>query len=205
LVPGPGARGDAWAALDPAIDRAAAGASLVQVTLPSRPTGDVDEGLAAVVVGLIRRLLARETVVVDDGGARPLRPGMIGVVCAHVAQVAAVVELLPPALDGVLVETADRFQGLERAVMIAHHPLSGRLDADVFHLDPGRWCVMLSRHRVAAFVVTRDGVDPMLRAYTPLGDRVLGAADDPELAGLRAHLSIARALADPTRAVAVSA
>jgi hypothetical protein len=59
----PGARGlvvsprrGAARPLDAAIDRAAGGASVVQVALPARITGEVDEELAATVVALLERL-----------------------------------------------------------------------------------------------------------------------------------------------------
>jgi hypothetical protein len=42
-------------------------------------------------------------------------------VCAHRTQVAAVRDRLPPACAPLLVETANRFQGLERPVMLVYH------------------------------------------------------------------------------------
>ena len=119
---------------------------------------------------------------------------MLGVVCAHVAQVNAVRERLPASLADVFVETADRFQGLERPVLVAWHPLSGRADASPFHLEAGRLCVMLSRHRVACFLVARAGIEDVLLRYAPSGDRVLGLAGDPEFEGWRAHLTVLEGL-----------
>lgn len=185
--------------LDEVIDLAAGGASIVQLDLPTRITGEVDETLAETVVTLIQRLGTRGARVLDDHvpddgdgvpHEQPLTPDMIGVVCAHVAQVNAVRERLPVALAGVFVETADRFQGLERPVTIVHHPLSGRADASAFHLDAGRLCVMLSRHRVACFVFARAGIEDMLLRHAPSGDRVLGLDADPEFEGWRAHLAV---------------
>jgi hypothetical protein len=211
----PGARGlvaspsqEAGQPLDAAVDLAAGGASVVQVALPARITGEVDEELAATIVALLERLLARETRVRDDGDApagpgRRLTPGMVGVVCAHVAQVNAVRERLPRALADVFVETADRFQGLERPVMAAWHPLSGRADASPFHLEAGRLCVMLSRHRVTCFLVARDGIEDLLLRYAPSGDRVLGLSGDPEFEGWRAHLSVLERLRREGRTVAL--
>jgi hypothetical protein len=192
--------------LDAAVDLAAGGASVVQVARPARITGEVDEELAATVVALLERLLARETRVRDDGDApagpgRRLTPGMVGVVCAHVAQVNAVRERLPRALVDVFVETADRFQGLERPVMVAWHPLSGRADASPFHLEAGRLCVMLSRHPVACFLVARHGIEDLLLRYAPSGDRVLGLPGDPEFEGWRAHLSVLEYLRGEGRTV----
>src|SRR5262249_5734420 len=115
---------------------------------------------------------------------------MVGVVCAHVSQVNAVRERLPLELSEVLVETAERFQGLEREVMLVHHPLSGRQDCSGFRLNAGRLCVMLTRHRTACLVVARAGLEEQLRRYIPSGERVLGSARDDEYEGWRANLTI---------------
>jgi hypothetical protein len=189
--------------LDRPIDLAERGASVVQVELPPLIAGEVDEALADTIVVLIRRLIERQTRIRDRGGERPLDPAMIGVVCAHVSQVNAVRERLPRAFSAVLVETADRFQGLERAVMLVYHPLSGRADADQFHLDSGRMCVALSRHRVACFVVARAGIEDLLLRFAPSGDRVLGSDEDREYDGWRAQVFVAQALRREGRLVAV--
>ncbi len=179
--------------LDHPIDLAARGASLVQVELPPQITGEVDEALADTVVALIWPLGERGTRV-QDGAEWPLAPAMVGIVCAHVSQINAVRERLPRSFSDVLVETADRFQGLERPVMVVYHPLSGRADADQFHLDSGRMCVALSRHRVACFVVARAGIEDLLLRFPPSGDRVLGSDDDREYDGWRAQVWVAQEL-----------
>jgi hypothetical protein len=175
---------------DPAIDRSAAGSTMVQLEFPRLVTGEYDPEFASAIVALIERLLVRSTTVLDDDATRPLTPSMIGVACAHVSQVNAVRERLPASLADVFVETANRFQGLERPVMLVHHPLSGRTDAAEFHLDAGRLCVMLSRHRVACFVLARAGILDTLDRYAPSGDRVLGIDRDAEFEGWRAHVTI---------------
>jgi len=181
--------------IDRAIDQVASGMSMVQVELPALLTGTVDEELAMVMVRIIDRLMQRGARVYDDGDEWELSPGMIGVVCAHAIQVNAIVERLPTELRDVKVETADRFQGLERAVMLVYHPLSGRSDIDAFHADAGRLCVMLSRHRVACFVVTRGGLAATLRRYAPTGGRPLGVEEDAEYEGWRSHLLVQQAFA----------
>jgi hypothetical protein len=52
------------------------------------------------------------------------------------------------------IETADRFQGLERHAMTVHHPLSGLVDLDTFHLNAEQLCVMLLCYSVVCFFVT---------------------------------------------------
>jgi hypothetical protein len=187
--------------LDRPIDLAERRASLVQLELPHEITGEVDAELADTIVALIQRLAQRGTHIRDDGVERPLTPGTIGVVCTHVSQVNAVRERLPWSFSDVLVETADRFQGLERPVMVVYHPLSGRADADQFHLDSGRMCVALSRHRVTCFVVARGGIEELLLRHAPSGDRVLGSDDDREYEGWRAQVFVAQALRHQGRLV----
>ena len=87
--------------------------------------------------------------------------------------------------------------------MLVYHPLSGRSDADTFHLDAGRMCVALSRHRVACFIVSRAGVRDMLLRYAPSGDRVLGLDQDREYDGWRAQVRIAEELDDAGRVLSI--
>jgi RNA polymerase sigma factor (sigma-70 family) len=49
-------------------------------------------------------------------------------------------------LRHVHVETANRFQGLERKVIVALHPLSGKLRPTDFAAEARRMCVAVSRH-----------------------------------------------------------
>jgi AAA domain len=193
--------GSGASALDHAITRACGGQSIVQLEAPASRTDEYDERLAQAMVDLIDRLFARGASVRDGTMVTPLTPDRVGVVCAHVSQVAAVRERLPASRSAILVESANRYQGLERAIMLVHHPLSGRADADKFHLDAGRLCVSLSRHRVACFIFARAGIEEMLLRYAPSGERVLGVADDPEFEGGLAHLSILRALRTQGRIV----
>lgn len=186
---------------DEAVDLAEAGASLVQVELPPLTPGEVDEELADAMVATAARFLRRRALVVEGDAVRTLDASMIGVVCAHVSQVNAVRERLPQELTGVFVETANRFQGLEKPVMLVYHPLSGRTDGDEFHMDAGRLCVMLTRHRAACFVFTRGGVEEMLTRHAPAGNRVLGSEDDAEYEGWRANMTVARELRVRSRVV----
>ena len=140
---------------DSVLDLAARGASVSMVELPAKITGEVDEELALVIIQMIERLIGRRATIFEDGSTSNLDPSMIGIVCAHVSQVNAIRERLPATLSDVFVETSDRFQGLERHLMFVHHPLSGRADASAFHLEAGRLCVMMCRHKVACWLVGR--------------------------------------------------
>lgn len=184
---------------DAALDGVAAGASIVMVELPPQITGEADGELAQELVESIRRLLLRRAQMSDDGRISEVTPRDIGVVCAHVSQVNAVRERLGPGMADVFVETANRFQGIERPFMFVHHPLSGRADATAFHLDAGRLCVMLSRHRIGCWIFGRQGISEQLLRFAPAGDRALGIDDDPEYHGWRAHLTLLAALSRASR------
>ncbi len=175
---------------DAALDGVAAGASIVMVELPPQITGEADGELAQELVASIFRLLRRRAGMSDDGRVRDVTPADIGVVCAHVSQVNAVRERLGPDMAEVFVETANRFQGIERPFMFVHHPLSGRADATAFHLDAGRLCVMLSRHRIGCWIFGRQGITEQLTRFAPAGDRALGIDEDLEYRGWRAHLTL---------------
>lgn len=74
-------------------------------------------------------------------------------------------------------DTPERWQGLESPVMIALHPLSGVTRPSAFDLETGTLCVMVSRHRVALFVITRDHIEETLDALVPAADQALGRLD----------------------------
>jgi hypothetical protein len=176
------------------------------IELPAMLTGEVDPELANEIVWTICRVLVRGATIHDPAGQPiPVTSDMIGVACAHVAQVNAIRERLGPDLVDVFVETANRFQGLERPLMFIQHPLSGRADATDFHLDAGRLCVLLSRHRVACWIFGRQGISRQLRRYAPRGDRSRGIPHDPEFEGWHANMSLMQALARHGRVYSVPA
>ena len=77
-------------------------------------------------------------------------------------------------MPSVLVSTADALQGLERAAVVAVHPLSGKRTADEFSVKPGRACVMLSRHRSHLSLLVDDQAAKVLKSGE--GDNVEQAA-----------------------------
>ena len=191
--------------LDLAIDAVAAGASMIQVALPEAMTGQADPGAAATIEHLIQRLIKRRAAyrdALEPNSSKELQPSDIGVVCANVTQAVAVRRRLPAEwLQGspgvserLVVETADRFQGLECTIVIVHHPLSGRFEATDFQMSVGRLCVMLSRHRLACFVVARDGMERVLKQYVPTTARLFDQRGDEEYRGWKAHDHILREL-----------
>lgn len=99
---------------------------------------------------------------------------------------------LPPsaAFTDVHVDTANRLQGLEFEVVVAWHPLAGLPDVDAFHLDPGRLCVMLTRHRHACIVVGRASDADLLDGVAPPAPAFLGYEEEPLLDGWEAHRAV---------------
>lgn len=192
--------------MDTALDAVAAGQSIVMVELPPTIGGDDDPELASEIVWTVERVLRRRPQITNrEGRLVDVEPAMIGVACAQVAQVSSVRERLAEVgLEEVFVETANRFQGLERPLMFVQHPLSGRADATSFHLDAGRLCVLLSRHSVGCWIFSRAGVEAQLLRYAPTGDRSLGISEDPEYEGWRANLHLMQTLRERGRIYPVS-
>jgi AAA domain len=179
--------------LDAVLDRASK-VSLALAQLPARIVGENDEEILRTMAATVGRLVDdRGAEVLDadsDPVTRPLRAADIGIVCPHTSQVESLQGLLGGDHPEVLVDTANRFQGLQRKVILALHPLSGRDDASEFHLDTGRLCVSLSRHRVACIVFCRAGLIDMLERHVSVGERTLGIDDDPEWEGSVSHVAL---------------
>jgi hypothetical protein len=140
-------------------------------------------------VRVIDRVIDRTpTITCERYAPAHLRPERIAVAVSHRDQVSRV----RAGLDAlghtdVVVETANRLQGLEFDFIAAVHPLAGLAEADSFHLDPGRLCVMLTRHRHACVVIGRTGDDELLADVPPATPAYLGWEVDPVLDGWTAH------------------
>lgn len=152
------------------------------VELPERFTVRIDGEIATVIAETVTRLLARGATVVDElsPSGKPLGAGRVAVIAAHNDQVHAVRYALAQAgtnPDDIVVSTANKIQGREYDVVLVWHPLAGRRDATHFHLEAGRMCVMLSRHRHACIVVGRAGAHRLLQEF-PDSDPIF--LDEPE-------------------------
>lgn len=163
---------------DDAVDAAiltAAESGWAYLELPERIAPPTDREAVATVAAIVVRLFQRG-VDVHDTGTDPvdsaLEPRDVAIGVVHRNQRAAVrVELERRAADAgldlsdVVVDTANRLQGREFHVVVVLHPLSGRAVASEFHLETGRLCVLLSRHRHACIVVGRAGIADVLDAH----------------------------------------
>ncbi|HEV2344735.1 MAG TPA: AAA domain-containing protein, partial [Actinocrinis sp.] len=180
--------GSASASPDP-VDQAialAAETGWALYELPARHTVRTDTEALEACARLAARLVRSGATVFDPGyaGGRPVTADRIAIGAAHRDQVAGIRAALdrlggddrhsdrhsdPDQRDAdlraVTVDTANRLQGREYDVCIVLHPLSGRRDATAFHLETGRLCVLLSRHRHACVVVARAGIPELLDAH----------------------------------------
>lgn len=124
----------------------------VEAIQVNAPGGPGDAAMLATVADRARRLIERATLTTAEG-TRTMRAEDVVVVLPHVSQAGAVRAMLADH-PAVLVGTANAVQGMERPAAVALHPLAGYRDANTFGTDPGRACVMLSRHRAHLSVIT---------------------------------------------------
>jgi hypothetical protein len=183
--------------IDAALDTAA-GHGWALLRLPGAPVLTADPATIEAIVDLIRRTADRSTEVLSEatnGTWTPIRASAIAVAVSHNEQK----DHLRVALDAagfnhVRVDTANKLQGLEYDLVVAWHPLSGLPDADGVHLDPGRLCVMMTRHRHACIVVSHASDPEVLTMTPPPGDVWLGHDPDPSIDGWFVHRSVFDAL-----------
>lgn len=159
--------------------------------LPDTPVLTADPAMIETILGLVRRFLDRGPRVASeltDGKWSPVDANRIAVAVSHNDQK----DYLRSAFDSagmafVRVDTANKLQGLEFDFVVAWHPLAGLPEADGFHLDPGRLCVMLTRHRHGCVVVGRAADPDLVSDVPPVSDTWLGDEADPVLDGWFAH------------------
>ena len=181
------AGGQSKDAIDAAIDRLATG-SVVALTLPTPEEGpplEEDHEVADLAAKVAQRLLARSAEVVIDGEESPLTADEIGLCATHRVMNAAMELKLASGLKRhTNVDTPERWQGLERKVMVIAHPLSGVVEPSAFDLETGRLCVMASRHRAGLIIVTRDHIGDTLDSHLPAAEQPVGR---PDIAGQGHH------------------
>lgn len=191
--------------LDPALNLFASG-SVVALTTPTPAEGpplELDEEVAVLAAETAARVLERgaRAVADDDGAERELRPDEIGVAATHRVMNNAIQQALPPELRAeVVVDTPERWQGLERKLMIVVHPLSGVTAPSSFDLETGRLCVMISRHRSGLIVVSRDHIQATLENHIPVADQPVGRPDVMGR-GHQAHLAFWEHLTEAGRVI----
>ena len=167
-------------AVDEAINLLRSG-SMVILTLPTPPEGpplEEDREIAALAAQVAARLVERAGTLRIGERKLNLEPRDIGLTATHRRMNARIGEELPAGLHGqVVVDTPERWQGLERPLMVAVHPVSGVTQPTAFDLETGRLCVMASRHQVGLIVVTRDHLPVTLEEMTPAAEQHVGLPD----------------------------
>ncbi|WP_413252460.1 AAA family ATPase [Streptomyces niveus] len=137
----------------------AAGTGWGYLELPARHTLDKDSDVAEALAATAARFLERGVLA----NGTPLTADRMAIGAARTLQADAVrTALAARGLAGITVDTANRLQGREFDITLVWHPLSGRQDASAFHLETGRLCVLLSRHRHACVIVARAGIRDLL-------------------------------------------
>ncbi len=159
--------------------------------LPSTPVLTADPLTIDVITSLVRRLKVRSLERRDEktrGQWRHVSEDDVAVVVSHNDQKGYLrVALAAAGLADVRVDTANKLQGLQFDFVIAWHPLAGLPEGDAFHLEPGRLCVMLTRHRHGCIVVGRRSDPDLVDELPPAGETWIGHDSDPVLDGWMAH------------------
>ena len=160
------------------------------------PMPRTDPEAIEAIVHVVKELITANIAIEDEHGIRALQPSDIAVGVSHRDQRDHVRTGLQSTrtrtglpVDEVVVDTANVLQGREFEIVVVWHPLSGRRDASEFHLDAGRLCVLLSRHRQACIVVSRGGIRDQLAGHAPTEPVWLGEMA-PVLDGWHAHLTV---------------
>jgi hypothetical protein len=191
--------------LDRVIDRLRVG-SIAVLTLPTPPAGpplEQDVEVAETAARLAARMLNRGAELEIDGRRFPLGTEHIGMSATHRIMNARMEDALGPSVGrDVMVDTPERWQGLERPVMVVVHPISGETRPSGFDLETGRLCVMASRHQVGVVVVTRDHVAQTLEEMAPLPDQAVGLPDRTG-SGLERHRDFWASLLERQQVVSI--
>ena len=154
--------------------------SVVGVTLPTPDGGpplECDEDVAAAAVSIARGILESQPEWVMGKTRQLLRASDIGLCATHHVMNAAMALHRGRDLDEINIDTPERWQGLQRKVMVVVHPLSGVVEPSAFDLETGRLCVMASRHEIALVVVTRDHLPETLDSHMPVAEQAVGRPD----------------------------
>ena len=185
-------RGREHAAIDRALDEAAQ-SGWAHLTLPGTSIMAADPDIARLIVDLVARLLERHPTVMDEQqrASAALDPTRIAVGVSRNNQKDLLRTLFDAAgYDDIVVNTANKLQGMQYDVVIAWHPLAGEADPSAFYLDPGRLCVLLTRHRHACIVVGRETDRTLLDGMPPATPAYLGWNPDPVLDGWEVHEAV---------------
>lgn len=180
----------------------------VLVTIPTPIDGPplaTDDGLAQCIRDVISNLLESDLHFALDSQSplRPLTQQDIGVTSSHRAMNGLIRKTLGAELTSVRIDTPERWQGLEKPLMLAVHPLSGAQEPSDFDLGTGRLCVMASRHQLGLILFTRDHVRETLANTVTNAAQAPGQPDEAGR-GKQAHVALLNMLADRDRVISLT-
>lgn len=167
--------------------------SLAHLELQGQGVPDDDPEMVDAIAKLVQRFFQRRPAARCERVAqlKELTPAQTAVVVSHRRQKAALRAAFSALkLEDVFVETANRIQGLEFSTVFYWHSLAGLSTADAFHLEPGRTCVGLTRHRHACVVLGREGDRNLLKGFPPITPAFPDWDSDPLLDGWDIHRRI---------------
>ena len=191
------------------IQKSEKGCSLVGCELPENViNSNVDMGAVHAINDLVETLLSNYCEIVQEDKRIEIQrfrvePHHIGIVASRNSQVHAIKSTLNPEWlekNGIFVTTANKFQGLQRKIIILLHPLSGKPSYEEFASDAGRLCVSLTRHEIACFVVYRKGIDAMLKS-DPMIKNISNIQKDSAYEGWKTNLEMYKILHSKERRV----
>lgn len=164
----------------------------VLVTIPTPdegPPNHVDSEIALVIQKIVVDLMSSGAKIAHIPGMtlREVREDDIGITSPHRAMNGAIRKALGENHQHVRIDTPERWEGLQKPLMIAVHPLSGVTEPSEFDLATGRLCVMASRQQLACIFVSRDHVGKTIENVIPSATQAPGQADSIGK-GRRAHL-----------------
>ena len=179
----------------------------VLATIPTSPDGppaQVDMELARAIHRIVKALLNPDVLIAFEAGQqpRPVEQQDIGIAASHRSMNGAIRKALGTGFANVRIDTPERWQGLQKPIMIAVHPLSGVTDPSDFDLSTGRLCVMASRQQAAMIFVSRDHVGYTIENVIPSATQAPGEPDSVGQ-GRRAHLEFWELLKNNNRVVSM--
>lgn len=138
----------------------------------------VDDDLSQLATDVARRLLERSAAWPHEG--RSLTSSDLAYVDTHVnSGTERSTRLARAGIVPAFANTPEVVQGQQEPTVIAKHPLSGVASPFSFDMDPGRLCVMPSRHQLVCVVVTRADLPAALAPYEhDCGERGAGRPDE---------------------------
>ena len=167
-------------AIDVAIDLLSSG-SIAALTVPTPADGpplEEDLEVAEIAASVVTRVLERAQQMKLHGNESPFGASQIGMIATHRVMNTRMREALPPEIASeVMIDTAERWQGLERPIMVVIHPVSGVTSPTVFDLETQRLCVMASRHQIGVIIITRDHLATTLHELSPSAEQHPGRPD----------------------------